>query len=75
MTNLQHIEALLSAWDEMDGAAQRVANSLPDKLSDSVARMERARLHTREVVQRVAMALSKEPVAEDSAETKAGFTR
>jgi hypothetical protein len=59
MTTLDHIEELLKAWDEMDNAAQRVANSLPDKLSDSVARLEQARHATRDVVQRVALALAK----------------
>lgn len=61
MTRIEHIEALLVAWDEMDNAAQRVSISLPDKLSESVARLERARLATREVVQRTTMALSRDP--------------
>jgi hypothetical protein len=59
MTRIEHIEALLVAWDEMDNAAQRVSISLPDKLSESVARLEKARLATRDVVQRVTMALSR----------------
>jgi hypothetical protein len=59
MTRIEHIEALLVAWDEMDNAAQRVSISLPDKLTESVARLEKARLATREVVQRVTMALSR----------------
>jgi hypothetical protein len=58
MTPLDHIDELLKAWDEMDNAAQRVANSLPDKLSESVARLEQARQATRYVVQRVALALA-----------------
>jgi hypothetical protein len=58
VTNLDHIEALLVAWDEMDNAAQRISTSLPDKMSENVARLEKARLATREVVQRVSMALS-----------------
>lgn len=64
MTNVEHIEALLVAWDEMDNAAQRISISLPDKLSEAVARLEKARLATREVVQRVSMALSR-PHRED----------
>jgi hypothetical protein len=59
MTKIDHIEELMTAWDEMDNAAQRVAISLPDKLSESVARMETARLRTRDVMQRVTMLLSR----------------
>lgn len=57
MGKIEHIEELLEAWDEMDNAAQRISTSLPDKLSESVARLEKSRLATREVVQRVTMAL------------------
>ncbi|MGY3582343.1 CRP-like cAMP-binding protein [Bradyrhizobium sp. USDA 4341] len=67
MTQLDHIEELLKAWDEMDHAAQRVANSLPDKLSESVARLEKARHSTRDVVQRVALALAKRNMSADVA--------
>ena len=69
MPRLEHIEAVLKAWDDMDLAAQRVANSLPDKLSDSVARMESTRLAAREVIQRSMMALSKE-VDHDNADAR-----
>lgn len=58
MSNLKHVEALLTAWDEMDNAAQSISTSLPDKLSHAVARLEKARLETRAVVQRVSMAIT-----------------
>lgn len=67
-TKLELIESVLQAWDDMDRAAQRVANSLPDKLSDSVARLETARLTAGEVIQRAMMALSKQADHEAPAE-------
>lgn len=63
MTKAGHIDALLHAWDEMDNAAARVSTSLPAQMTEAAARLERVRLETRAVVQRVALALSAPAVA------------
>lgn len=60
MSKMKNAEELLKAWDEMENAAQRVTTSLPGQLSESVARLEKARLAARDVVHRIATALMQE---------------
>ena len=61
MSDIAHIEAGLKAWDEVDGAAQGIATALPDKMTAAAARLERARLEMRPILQRAALALMTKP--------------
>ena len=53
-------EELLRAWVEMDNAAQQVSTALPRQMSEAVDRMDRARIATRDVVQRISMQMMQE---------------
>lgn len=46
-------DQLAAAWDEMDGAAKRILNATPEKLSAAAERIEAARLGMRTAVQGV----------------------
>lgn len=54
----EHLGDLVTAWDNMDRAAQRVLTSLPSQIGEAAAELDRVRLETRAVVQRVSLGLS-----------------
>lgn len=45
---------LMSAWDEVDHAAQRVATALPSQISEAVEKLDAARLKMRAQVNQFA---------------------
>ncbi len=47
------ITELMTAWDNMDNAAQRMLTSLPHQISESAARLDAARLEMRGAVQKM----------------------
>lgn len=51
-----HILSLMTAWNEMDGAAQNVMAALPSQMTEAVARLDKARLAMRAAVLRSAQA-------------------
>jgi hypothetical protein len=56
---MAELVALLTAWDEMDNAAQRMETALPSQMSAAVARLEGARLQMRAAIQRFAVQQSR----------------
>jgi hypothetical protein len=54
-----HLDRLMTAWDNMDNAAQAIATSLPHQMTVSAERLESARLKTREILQAAVLAVHK----------------
>ena len=52
------IADLMTAWDEMDRATQRLLTSLPSQVSENANELNRVRLECRAVFQCVTLALS-----------------
>lgn len=44
---------LMNAWDELDGAAQRMLVAQPSQMSEAAQQMNKSRLRMREIVQRL----------------------
>lgn len=63
---MRELDDLLEAWDRMHSASQRVETSLPFQMSGAIAELEKARLHMRTSIQRLALLRSKEQEKRDA---------
>lgn len=53
--NREDAITLMTAWDTMDGAAQRVSVAQPATIGAAVADLDRARLAMRDIVHKIVM--------------------